>query len=220
MHKLHTVLVAVWLTVFLLFYCFMDLWSYTVKINLWCYSSLLFLNQSFVLLIFILVPRHFWITASFIIETNTLSFCFYRSLLSFIICSSTSECYWVPWVPYPLIAHLNVSYSECLLCAGCHSSEKSWSVSWKFYANCRLHSLVPKKQWELCLFFRCSPSYDWMRRVTQRKKISKKGKACLLFDHLEPIELAEHLTFLEHKSFRRISVRSPQLCHLQLGACP
>ncbi|XP_064350660.1 ras guanyl-releasing protein 3 isoform X1 [Camelus dromedarius] len=44
-----------------------------------------------------------------------------------------------------------------------------------------------------------------MRRVTQRKKVSKKGKACLLFDHLEPIELAEHLTFLEHKSFRRIS---------------
>lgn len=50
-----------------------------------------------------------------------------------------------------------------------------------------------------------------MRRVTQRKKTSKKGKACLLFDHLEPIELAEHLTFLEHKAFRRISVR-----HLQL----
>nr|XP_020031671.1 ras guanyl-releasing protein 3 isoform X2 [Castor canadensis] len=49
------------------------------------------------------------------------------------------------------------------------------------------------------------PSYDWMRRVTQRKKVSKKGKACLLFDHLEPIELAEHLTFLEHKSFRRIA---------------
>lgn len=53
-----------------------------------------------------------------------------------------------------------------------------------------------------------SPSYDWMRRVTQRKKVSKRGKACLLFDHLEPIELAEHLTFLEHKSFRRISVRN------------
>ncbi|XP_039388418.1 ras guanyl-releasing protein 3 isoform X5 [Mauremys reevesii] len=44
-----------------------------------------------------------------------------------------------------------------------------------------------------------------MRRVTQRKKTSKKGKACLLFDHLEPVELAEHLTFLEHKSFRRIA---------------
>lgn len=55
--------------------------------------------------------------------------------------------------------------------------------------------------------FLYSPSYDWMRRVTQRRKVSKKGKACLLFDHLEPIELAEHLTFLEHKSFRRISVR-------------
>ncbi|XP_073753378.1 ras guanyl-releasing protein 3 isoform X6 [Callorhinus ursinus] len=56
---------------------------------------------------------------------------------------------------------------------------------------------------KICYFM--SPSYDWMRRVTQRKKVSKKGKACLLFDHLEPIELAEHLTFLEHKSFRRIS---------------
>ncbi|XP_066474375.1 ras guanyl-releasing protein 3 isoform X1 [Tiliqua scincoides] len=59
------------------------------------------------------------------------------------------------------------------------------------------------------------PSYDWMRRVTQRKKTSKKGKACLLFDHLEPIELAEHLTFLEHKAFRRISVRHLQL-HMPL----
>ncbi|XP_067901452.1 ras guanyl-releasing protein 3 isoform X2 [Heterodontus francisci] len=50
------------------------------------------------------------------------------------------------------------------------------------------------------------PSYDWMRRVTQRKKVSKKkGKASLLFDHLEPLELAEHLSFLEYKSFRRIS---------------
>uniref|UniRef100_A0A8C1DDB7 RAS guanyl releasing protein 3 (calcium and DAG-regulated) n=1 Tax=Cyprinus carpio carpio TaxID=630221 RepID=A0A8C1DDB7_CYPCA len=50
-----------------------------------------------------------------------------------------------------------------------------------------------------------SPSYDWMRKLTQRKKQVKKGKASLLFDHLEPIELAEHLTFLEYKSIRRIS---------------
>uniref|UniRef100_A0A8C9WTD2 RAS guanyl releasing protein 3 (calcium and DAG-regulated) n=1 Tax=Scleropages formosus TaxID=113540 RepID=A0A8C9WTD2_SCLFO len=49
------------------------------------------------------------------------------------------------------------------------------------------------------------PSYDWMRKLTQRKKQLKKGKASLLFDHLEPMELAEHLTFLEYKSFRRIS---------------
>lgn len=45
-----------------------------------------------------------------------------------------------------------------------------------------------------------------MRKLTQRKKQVKKGKASLLFDHLEPIELAEHLTFLEYKSIRRISV--------------
>ncbi|AWP14469.1 putative ras guanyl-releasing protein 3 [Scophthalmus maximus] len=49
------------------------------------------------------------------------------------------------------------------------------------------------------------PSFDWMRKLTQRKKQAKKGKASLLFDHLEPMELAEHLTFLEFKSIRRIS---------------
>uniref|UniRef100_A0A3P9PYM5 RAS guanyl releasing protein 3 (calcium and DAG-regulated) n=1 Tax=Poecilia reticulata TaxID=8081 RepID=A0A3P9PYM5_POERE len=49
------------------------------------------------------------------------------------------------------------------------------------------------------------PSYDWMRKLTQRKKQAKKGKASLLFDHLQPVELAEHLTFLEFKSIRRIS---------------
>uniref|UniRef100_A0A8C4F8Q3 RAS guanyl releasing protein 3 (calcium and DAG-regulated) n=1 Tax=Dicentrarchus labrax TaxID=13489 RepID=A0A8C4F8Q3_DICLA len=49
------------------------------------------------------------------------------------------------------------------------------------------------------------PSYDWMRKLTQRKKQAKKGKASLLFDHLESMELAEHLTFLEFKSIRRIS---------------
>ncbi|KAM9365427.1 ras guanyl-releasing protein 3 isoform 2-T3 [Pholidichthys leucotaenia] len=62
-------------------------------------------------------------------------------------------------------------------------------------------SLLPRS---LLLMHRC-PSYDWMRRLTQRKKQAKKGKASLLFDHLEPIELAEHLTFLEFKSIRRIS---------------
>ncbi|XP_039995610.1 ras guanyl-releasing protein 3 isoform X2 [Xiphias gladius] len=49
------------------------------------------------------------------------------------------------------------------------------------------------------------PSYDWMRKLTQRKKQAKKGKASLLFDHLEAMELSEHLTFLEFKSIRRIS---------------
>ncbi|XP_061286703.1 RAS guanyl-releasing protein 1 isoform X2 [Bos javanicus] len=48
---------------------------------------------------------------------------------------------------------------------------------------------------------------DWSRKLTQRIKsnTSKKRKVSLLFDHLEPEELSEHLTFLEFKSFRRIS---------------
>ncbi|KAF3830380.1 hypothetical protein GH733_004199 [Mirounga leonina] len=48
---------------------------------------------------------------------------------------------------------------------------------------------------------------DWSRKLTQRIKsnTSKKRKVSLLFDHLEPEELSEHLTYLEFKSFRRIS---------------
>ncbi|XP_075469351.1 RAS guanyl-releasing protein 1 isoform X2 [Ascaphus truei] len=50
-------------------------------------------------------------------------------------------------------------------------------------------------------------SRDWSRKLTQRMtpNCSKKRKVSLLFDHLEPEELAEHLTYLEFKSFRRIS---------------
>ncbi|XP_030875659.1 RAS guanyl-releasing protein 1 [Leptonychotes weddellii] len=49
---------------------------------------------------------------------------------------------------------------------------------------------------------------DWSRKLTQRIKsnTSKKRKVSLLFDHLEPEELSEHLTYLEFKSFRRISL--------------
>ncbi|XP_006831848.1 PREDICTED: RAS guanyl-releasing protein 1 isoform X2 [Chrysochloris asiatica] len=48
---------------------------------------------------------------------------------------------------------------------------------------------------------------DWSRKLTQRIKsnTSKKRKVSLLFDHLEPEELSEHLTYLEFKSFRRIA---------------
>ncbi|XP_030631899.1 RAS guanyl-releasing protein 1-like [Chanos chanos] len=48
---------------------------------------------------------------------------------------------------------------------------------------------------------------DWSRKASQRIKAnsSKKRKVSLLFDHLEPVELAEHLTYLEFKSFSRIS---------------
>ncbi|KAL7992483.1 hypothetical protein Chor_016739, partial [Crotalus horridus] len=49
---------------------------------------------------------------------------------------------------------------------------------------------------------------DWSRKITQRIKSnsSKKRKVSLLFDHLEPEELSDHLTYLEFKSFRRVSL--------------
>ncbi|XP_012580681.1 PREDICTED: RAS guanyl-releasing protein 2 isoform X2 [Condylura cristata] len=49
------------------------------------------------------------------------------------------------------------------------------------------------------------PTYKWKRQVTQRNPMEqKKRKMSLLFDHLEPMELAEHLTFLEYRSFCKI----------------
>ncbi|RXN23785.1 RAS guanyl-releasing 2-like protein [Labeo rohita] len=49
------------------------------------------------------------------------------------------------------------------------------------------------------------PSYKWKRQVTQRvPSMSKRRKMSLLFDHLDPCELAEHLTYLEYKSFCKI----------------
>lgn len=43
--------------------------------------------------------------------------------------------------------------------------------------------------------------------MTQRvPSVSKKRKMSLLFDHLDSCELAEHLTFLEYKSFCKILV--------------
>ncbi|TRY90519.1 hypothetical protein DNTS_002648 [Danionella cerebrum] len=49
------------------------------------------------------------------------------------------------------------------------------------------------------------PSYKWKRQVTQRvPSMSKRRKMSLLFDHLDPYELAEHLTYLEYKSFCKI----------------
>lgn len=44
--------------------------------------------------------------------------------------------------------------------------------------------------------------------MTQRNPMEqKKRKMSLLFDHLEPLELAEHLTYLEYRSFCKILVR-------------
>lgn len=60
---------------------------------------------------------------------------------------------------------------------------------------------------------------DWSWKASQKIKAncSKKRKVSLLFDHLEPIELAEHLTYLEFKSFCRISVSIHKTCqHIRL----
>jgi len=60
------------------------------------------------------------------------------------------------------------------------------------------------------------PSYDWMRHVSVRNSsfverqasMNKQHsrKVSLVFSHLEPIQLAEHITYLEHKVIRRITV--------------
>lgn len=66
----------------------------------------------------------------------------------------------------------------------------------------------PEKRNDCLLFFVApSPSYKWKRQVTQRvPSVSKKRKMSLLFDHLDSCELAEHLTYLEYKSFCKILV--------------
>ncbi|XP_059806828.1 RAS guanyl-releasing protein 4-like [Hypanus sabinus] len=48
---------------------------------------------------------------------------------------------------------------------------------------------------------------DWTRKYTLHStpNNNKKRKVSLLFDHLEPTELAEHLSYLEFKCFCRLS---------------
>jgi RAS guanyl-releasing protein 3 len=60
------------------------------------------------------------------------------------------------------------------------------------------------------------PSYDWMRHMSirnsslteQQASLNKEHscKVSLVFNHLEPMQLAEHITYLEHKVIRRITV--------------
>ena len=55
--------------------------------------------------------------------------------------------------------------------------------------------------------FHFRPSYDWMRVISVRNPTMRTNrKVSLVFNHLEPKELADHLTFLEHKIFRRLNV--------------
>jgi hypothetical protein len=54
------------------------------------------------------------------------------------------------------------------------------------------------------------PSYDWMRNMSVRNPATHLvQKQSLVFNQLQPDELAEQLTFLEYKAFRRITVSCP-----------
>ncbi|XP_016376834.1 RAS guanyl-releasing protein 2-like [Sinocyclocheilus rhinocerous] len=47
-----------------------------------------------------------------------------------------------------------------------------------------------------------NPSYEWRRQLNET--VQKKRKTSLLFDHLDASTLAEHLTYMEYKSFCKI----------------
>ena len=53
-----------------------------------------------------------------------------------------------------------------------------------------------------------SPSYEWMRNLSvhQPNKLHSSKKVSLVFNNIKAEELAEHLTFLEFKAFRRVTV--------------
>ncbi|GLH03754.1 Guanine nucleotide-releasing factor 2 [Gryllus bimaculatus] len=55
------------------------------------------------------------------------------------------------------------------------------------------------------------PSYEWMRHVSVRAGAgSAARKVSLVFNNLQPLQLAEHLTFLEHKVLRRVAFTEVQ----------
>lgn len=50
------------------------------------------------------------------------------------------------------------------------------------------------------------PSYDWMRVISVRHPSTRTHrKVSLVFNRVEPKELADHLTYLEYKIFRRVN---------------
>ena len=51
------------------------------------------------------------------------------------------------------------------------------------------------------------PSYDWVRNMSVKSAASRhSSKVSLVFNNLQPQALAEILTYLEYKAFRRITV--------------
>ena len=69
-------------------------------------------------------------------------------------------------------------------------------------------SIICKKYFKNHFFSACSPSYDWMRNMSVRHPSNRHStkKVTLVFNNLKPDELADQLTFLEFKAFRRITV--------------
>ena len=55
----------------------------------------------------------------------------------------------------------------------------------------------------------CRPSYEWLRNLSvhQPNKLHPSKKISLAFDNIKADILAQQLTFLEFKAFRRITVR-------------
>lgn len=58
------------------------------------------------------------------------------------------------------------------------------------------------------------PSYDWMRKVTVKNgeggssslRTESQSKVTLVFQNLSPEDLAKHLSYLDYKACRRLSV--------------
>lgn len=124
----------------------------------------------------------------------------------------------------PLVPHLSTSTCPlldpwCLMVA----DTTQCFPPWKFQCLVVIPEEVlgvsgKKKCLYSCVFLLpIRPSYKWKRQVTQRvPSVSKKRKMSLLFDHLDSCELAEHLTYLEYKSFCKILVRltaGKKKCH-------
>lgn len=64
-------------------------------------------------------------------------------------------------------------------------------------------------EWSQWLDLSNIPSYDWLRNHSVKESEASRPyrKVSLIFNHLEPDELAHHVTYLEHKIMRRITVR-------------
>ena len=86
-------------------------------------------------------------------------------------------------------------YAHTFICACTYTP-----ICTRLYAHTYLYMLA------------CRPSFDWMRNMSVRNTSNVRlcnntsRRVTLVFNNLQPAELAEQLTFLEFKAFRRITV--------------